>query len=156
MIPRVAITDPFLIAFLFAVVAAVVCMGRASFATGLFCSTWSFAFNVDIGPSTMLRIGVGAMLCAGLAFSFKKRHGVGRTLTAPSVRNYVIVLAAWAGWIGITYVTGDQSELSILIIKNQLRKELGRHLSTAGYPVENPGGLLPHRAPNRPIQGAGV
>src|ERR1035437_8982103 len=106
MIPRVAITDPFLIAFLFAVVAAVVCMGRASFATGLFCSTWSFAFNVDIAPSTMLRIGVGAMLCAGLAFSFKKRHGVGRTLTAPSVRNYVIVLAAWAGWIGITYVTG--------------------------------------------------
>ena len=38
----------------------------------------------------------------------------------------------------------------------QLRKGLGRHLSTTRYPVENAGGLLPHRAQSRPVQGAGI
>jgi hypothetical protein len=47
-------------------------------------------------------------------------------------------------------------EIPLQSVPLQLREELGRHLSTAGYPVENAGGLLSHRAQSGPIQGAGV
>ena len=40
-------------------------------------------------------------------------------------------------------------EIPLQSVPLQLRKELGRYLSTAGYPVEDPGRFLPHRAQNR-------
>jgi Zinc dependent phospholipase C len=50
----------------------------------------------------------------------------------------------------------NPEKISLQSVSLQLRKELGRHLSATGDPVENAGGLLPHRAQSRPIQGAGV
>ncbi len=47
-------------------------------------------------------------------------------------------------------------EVSLQSVPLQLREELGRHLSAAGRPVADAGGLLPHRPQSGPIQGAGV
>lgn len=104
MTARVALSNPLVLAAILALIGYVLVRGRIAFAVGAFLASYSWAFNVNVGPVHMLPLLVVTLAGTAVVAVLRKGKAVGRALNDSRVRSCALLVALWVTWIGVKVV----------------------------------------------------
>lgn len=123
-IERLAITDPILLASLFAGCALIVFFGRVEIAAGVYCATQRWAYAVDVGPTVWLWVWVFTVIASAVMFLLRRpvsQHG--RSLLDREVPGLVVWLVLLMFWLFVRWVT-NQNTYGTGLVKGLLLYDL--------------------------------